>query len=177
MIHEGYGKRKGEFGAYMLFALVEVFCVFLPVAVHGLVILLMEHHKASSLFDQPDLLYAAIVLPAIAVCKYLFAYFTSDRVILGARLFARVLCAGFFFLLSGIVLGLFFGASAHGTSWSILETLLALCGVPIFLVASSDYFNLTHAHPSGAPGTFHPSPPARQHARPEEPHRSGSGLD
>jgi len=128
----------------MLFALAEVFCVFLPIVVHLLVLLLKKQHESKSVFDQPDLLYAAVVLPAIAVCKYLFAYLTAHRKVSGARVFPRVLWAGLCLLLSGIILGLFFGEPTHGGWWCFAEIALPLIGALTFLLASSDYFALTH---------------------------------
>lgn len=139
--------RTGREGlrVYMLFATAEVFCVFLPVLVHGLVLVLQVAEDDCRLVDLPDLLYAAVVLSGLGVCKYLVAYFTSPRQDLRrARVFFRVLVAGAHCVTSALVLGLFFQHLEHGARWVVADVLLHVTGILIFLVASSDYFGLTH---------------------------------
>jgi hypothetical protein len=133
---------------YMLFAVGEVLCVFLPVLVHGLVLMLRApepEHAEKTLFDQPDLLYAAIVLPGIATSKWLVGYIGARQGgVHGSAVFARVMCAGVLVLISAIVLGLFFSQPQHGSWWRVIELLLALLGIPVFLLASYDYYGLAH---------------------------------
>jgi hypothetical protein len=59
-------------------------------------------------------------------------------------LFLRLLVAGLIMLAGAVALGLFFGQHEHGNVWVLFEVTLASLGCAIFVVASSDSFNLTH---------------------------------
>src|SRR5262245_64182472 len=96
--------------AYLLFSIGEVFCVFLPVLVHACVLALVSSGaEEKSLFDEPDLLFAAIVLPALSAAKYLVAWVTTRRSgVRGVRVFGRLMIAGLMVVTSAILLGMFF---------------------------------------------------------------------
>ena len=142
---------------YMLFTVCEVLCVFLPVLVHVLVASLGAVEEPApgpdsppggahkTLVDLPEWLYAAVVLSGLSACKYLVAYFmTARRHLRRSRVFFRVLIAGGHSVISAIVLGLFFHRAHHDLWWAVIEATLCVTGIFIFVVASSDYFGLTH---------------------------------
>jgi|SRR5687768_10437007 len=139
-------RGSDEYRIYIVFSVAEIFAVLIPVVV-SIVTRVVHVSEDAHWLSHRDLLYAAVTLPGLAVCKHSVAYFLArGPVVRKVVLLRRILASLFLLLVSSVLLGLTYSEDHAGASVWVLGSLLLIAGTANFLIASSDYHSLLHPH-------------------------------